>query len=118
MRKRRYANYKALAIYSDDEEGFFCQICQEQHGNSLVWFDWEIPRHLKDPHGFDLNKTERMRRIIGWNDKFEKSYKENINRKIRPIPPIDFGKKKTKKEVEKDKKRRLMEREAQREAIS
>lgn len=115
MRKRRYEDFKALAIHNDEVEGFFCQECQRQHGDSLVWDDWEIPRHLKDSHGFDLNKAERMHRIIGWNDKSEKSYRKNIKRPIRSILPIDFAKKKTKNETEKETKRRLMEYKTSRE---
>jgi hypothetical protein len=109
MRKRGYEDFKSLATYSDEEEGFFCQECQRQHASSLVWFDWEIPRHLKDSHGFDLNKAERMQRIISWNEKFEKSYRKNIKRPVRSILPIEFENKKTKNETEEKTKRRLTE---------
>jgi len=112
MEKRRYA----LAVYNDDEEGFLCQICQEQHGSSLVYEDWEIIKHLKDPHRFNLNKKERMHRIVGWNDKFEKSYIENKNRALHNLPPIFSIKRK--KESEKERKRRLAEEKAVREALS
>jgi len=121
MRKRRYADAKALAIYSNDEEGFLCQMCQEQHGDSLVYEAWEIVKHLKDPHKFNLNKTERMHRIVGWNDKFEKSYRENKNRKAT-IKPEDIGQiavdNTSEEELERKRKRRLMENRARKEALS
>jgi hypothetical protein len=114
MTKRIRRDYfKPLAIYSSDLEGFLCQLCSKT--SNLVWLDWEIPRHLNDHRSHNLDRAERFQRIIGWNEKCERSYRKNINKPIRNPPPIHFFKKKTKKESEEDRKRSLMELQARRE---
>lgn len=107
-----------LATYDSDEEGFLCQLCLKQHNDTLVYDPWEIVKHLRDPHKIELNKTERMKRIVGWNDKFEKSYVKNKNKKQHNPPPIFPIEKKSRKQEEKERKRRLMEEKARKEALS
>jgi hypothetical protein len=104
----RERKLKKLAIYRSDWEGFLCQLCAKT--SNLVWSDWEIPRHLKaHSHRIKLDRAARFQRIIGWDEKCERSYRKNINKPIRNPPAIYFLKKKTKKEEEEDKKRKLKE---------
>jgi hypothetical protein len=69
---------------------------------------------LNAHRSYKLDRAERFHRIIGWNEECEESYRKNINKPIRNPPPIYFVKKKTKKEREKDRKRRLTELQAYR----
>jgi len=93
---------------------FVCLICEEAGSKKWVYYPWEIPRHLKKDHKID----RKQQVILDWNEEFEKQYLKNRNRPliyeldqivVDTTPPEKY---------EEERKRRLMEIKARREALS
>jgi hypothetical protein len=105
---------KPHARYDSEEGRFVCLICEEGGFEQWIYKSWEIPKHLKANH-----KIARKRQnILGWNKEFEKEYLKNRDRPLKyeddsvviDTTPLE--------KYEEERKRRLMETKARREALS
>jgi hypothetical protein len=82
---------------------FTCEVCRRR-GNKreLLWFAWEIPRHLEED-GIPIKNQY----IEGWNETFQEQYLKNINKPINIIEDdsiVVIPKKVTRKNKKKAKK--------------
>ncbi|MGQ9461027.1 MAG: hypothetical protein ACUVRA_07345 [Candidatus Bathyarchaeaceae archaeon] len=77
---------KVHAVFDEGEKGFFCRMGDEKHNTEWVYSAGEIVEHLRDEHDIDPNDQI----IEGWNDDFEKEWKEyhfkkeKLSKKARP----------------------------------
>jgi hypothetical protein len=109
---KKKTSRKPQARYDSEEKGFLCLICEETGLRKWLYAPWEMPRHLEESH-----KIKRKQQVIyDWNEEFEKEYLRNIKKPLKyedysitvdATPPEKY---------EEERKRRLMEAKARREA--
>lgn len=102
------------ARYDFEEKAFICLICEEAGFEKWVFEPWEIPRHLKQSH--KINRKHQN--IPDWNEEFEKEYLKNRGK------PLVYDDKRvhvdttSPEKYEEERKRRLLEAKARKEALS
>ena len=111
---KKKASKKPHARYDPEEQMFICLICEDEGFKKWVYAPWEIPRHLKESH-----KVDRKQQVIpDWNEKFEKEYLRNRKKPLEYEDDSIVVDTTPLKKYEDERKRRLMEAKAFREAIS
>lgn len=112
MKKR--ISRKLHARYDSEERMFICLICEEAGFNARIYYAWEISRHLTESH--EINRKQQN--IADWKKEFEREYLKNRNRPLIFEDDSIFVDTVSPKKYEEERKRRLMEAKARREAIS
>ena len=112
MKRMRFE--KPHARYDSEEKAFVCLICEEKGFERWVYYPWEIPRHLKIHH--KINRKQQV--IPDWNEEFEKEYLKNRSRPLIYEDDSVVVDTTAPEKYEEERKRRLMEAKARREALS